>query len=106
MARPDHSPGLPNGTPEDVLAAARTIQQSGRGVVLSSAFESATGMSVLVSMSAHIGTAAPGFGTYRYLTGDIGPYQDWLCQPAIMYSKLPTEPGSHLDISRMNELIV
>lgn len=60
------------GDPAHTVAMAMDMQKEERRVVLSSAFESSVGMTMLAWLAARLGNGHPGFGTYRFLEDDIG----------------------------------
>lgn len=58
------------GSIESTLTLADDIRAAGRRVVVSSAWESRVGMTMLAHLAARVGDAAPGLGTYRWLSDD------------------------------------
>ena len=60
------------GDPAETANFAKAVQGAGRRVVVSSAFESAVGMTMLTWLAARLGDAAPGLGTYSFMAEDVG----------------------------------
>jgi O-succinylbenzoate synthase len=80
------------GDPADTLVLAGRIQESGRRVVVSSAFESRVGMLMLVHLADRLGDAAPGLSTYTWLADDIGGLDPLLSGPVLDPQQLPAVP--------------
>lgn len=77
------------GDPSDTWDFAQRVHGTGRRVVVSSAFESAVGMTMVTWLAARLGDAAPGLGTYRFMAEDLGGR-----------SSLWDAPGVHLNEAR------
>jgi O-succinylbenzoate synthase len=92
------------GAIQDVMSWARMIQDSGRSVVWSSAYESGVGMTVLVGIASRFDGPAVGFGTYGYLQGDVGGKIASLEGDSICVADLPVLPGAHIDMRRLSEI--
>jgi len=60
------------GSIDEFLNARKILMKAGKRVVLSSAFETALGMSALVALASTLPGDAEGFGTYRYLVPNTG----------------------------------
>ncbi len=82
------------GDPADTLEHARSIQASGRRVVISSAFESHVGMKMLTWLAAHLGDAAPGLGTYTFISDDWPARSSIWDHASIATSELPQVPSA------------
>lgn len=80
------------GDPQETMALASEMQGEGRRVVVSSAFESAVGMTLVTWMAACLTNAAPGLGTYQYIADDLGGRSGHWDTPLIRTSELPSYP--------------
>ena len=83
------------GSLSECLTASDEILAAGKKVVLSSAFETAVALHVLVALAFRF-DSVPGFGTYRYLSRDVGDKQEWLGGEVLSIGNLPDSPGAHL----------
>ena len=81
------------GHPASVVEQACQIQGDGRRVVLSSAFESRVGMTMVSRLAALCGDAAPGLGTYRYVADDWGGRARLWDDLSVNVTSLPSIPG-------------
>ncbi len=80
------------GDPLDTMTLASDMQHEGRRVVVSSAFESAVGMTMLSWVAACLGDAAPGLGTYRYIADDLGGRSNLWDVDSVKVTDLPPYP--------------
>lgn len=85
------------GRPGESLDLGRRIQASGRRVVVSSAFESRVGMTMLVHLADQLGDATPGLSTYTWLADDIGGLDPLLSGPVIDPTRFPALPAPLAD---------
>ena len=89
------------GSIDEFLLAKKLITNAGKGIVISSAFESFLGMSALIALAAAHGDGAEGFGTYSYLDRSklemdltfAGHSTDWLLAATIECERIPAIPG-------------
>jgi len=61
------------GTLAKTMALASKIGETRRDVLFSSAFESSVGMGAIIAIASRYDGGAVGFGTYRYVSRDVGP---------------------------------
>ncbi len=92
------------GAIDGVMSRALMIQDSGRSVVWSSAYESGVGMTALVGIASRFDGPAVGFGTYGFLADDVGGKIESLEGDSICVADLPTLPGAHIDMRRLTEI--
>ncbi len=89
------------GDPGETVILARVMQEAGRRVTVSSAFESRVGMIMITRLAALIGDTAPGLGTYRFMADDWGGRPSWWDAVRLDVDNLPMIPDSPAD---MNDL--
>ncbi len=92
------------GAIDGVMSRALMIQESGRSVVWSSAYESGVGMTALAGIASRFDGPAVGFGTYGYLLDDVGGKIESLEGDSICVADLPALPGAHIDMRRLTEI--
>ena len=92
------------GAIDGVMSRALMIQDSGRSVAWSSAYESGVGMTALVGIASRFDGPAVGFGTYGYLQDDVGAKIESLEGDSICVADLPAHPGADIDMGRLNEI--
>ena len=89
------------GDPSTTILLAREIQEAGRRVTVSSAFESQVGMIMITRLAALIGDTAPGLGTYRFMADDWGGRPAWWDAPCLDVGNLPMAPDSPADVNSL-----
>ncbi|NQV73429.1 hypothetical protein HQ496_09915 [bacterium] len=100
------------GSIDEFLLAKQHISSKGKGIVISSAFESFLGMSALVALASAHGQGAEGFGTYSYLDRSkleldltlAGHSTDWLLAAEIECAHIPAIPGRWVNESALTIL--
>jgi O-succinylbenzoate synthase len=89
------------GDPRETVILARGMQEAGRRVTVSSAFESRVGMIMITRLAALIGDTAPGLGTYRFMADDWGGRPAWWDAPRLDVGNLPMVPDSPADMKSL-----
>lgn len=93
------------GALEKTTDLASRVQDSGRDVLFSSAFESFVGMGALIALASRFEGGAVGFGTYRYIRRDVGPRVAAFDRDIICLSDF-TEREITPELSALRELAV